>query len=354
MSSRGCWLTLFCSLLLSVGFACAQANPASGPAANPGTGSSAMNVATPGPDDPVITLEGICDNEPYSAAKPVDPSKAADPGKPAAEANGGCKSVITRADFESLVKVANPKAVPRDAIKFARFYSEQLVYAHKARALSLDKDPDFETILKFTSLQVLSRKISNRMMQDADVPDAEIEKEIKEHPEKYEQVDLLEIAIPKAKQHPAEAGKAPAKVDARAEEAAMKAEAEKIRSRAVAGGDFQDLQDEVYKFAGLDPDDSPDVEVGKNTRDQVPEEFRKLVFELQPGKVSELVSAEGYWHLFEVRSKQMMPVAGAKAIAVNQRFHDSMEALKATVTPQFNDAYFTPPAAPQTAKPGEK
>ena len=73
-----------------------------------------------------------------------------------------------------------------------------------------------------------------------------------------------------------------------------------------------------------------------------------------PGKVSELVSAEGYWHLFEVRSKQMMPVAGAKAIAVNRRFHDSMEALKATVKPQFNDAYFTPPAASQSAKPEVK
>jgi hypothetical protein len=332
----------------------AQANPASGPATNPGTASSSANASTIAPDAAVITIDGICDNEPYSIAKPAAPSKVADAGKPAAEANGGCKSVITRADFEYLVKVANPKVAPRDAIKFARFYSEQLAYAHKARALSLDKDPDFETILKFTSLQVLSRKISNRMMQDAGVPDAEIEKEIKEHPEKYEQVDLLEIAIPKAKQHSDQTGSAPAKVDAVAEEVEMKAEAEKIRSRAAAGEDFQSLQDEAYKFAGYNPDDSPDVEIGENTRDQVPEEFRKLVFDLQPGKVSELVSAEGYWHLFEVRSKQMMPVARAKAIAVNQRFHDSMQALKATVKPQFNDAYFTPPAASQPAKPEVK
>jgi len=354
MYCRGWWLTLFCSVLLGVGYADAQANQADGQAMNPGTASSSVNASAVGPDAVVITLDGICDNEPYSIAKPVAPSKVADAGKAAAEASGGCKSVITRSEFENFVKVVNPKAVPKDAITFARFYSEQLAYARKARELSLDKDPDFETILKFTSLQVLSRKLANRTMQDADVPDAEIEKEIKEHPEKYEQVDLLEIAIPKARQHPAEAGKAPAKVDARAEESAMKAEAEKIRSRAVAGEDFQDLQDEAYKFAGYDPDDSPDVEVGENTRDQVPEEFRKLVFELQPGKVSELVSAEGYWHLFKVRSRQMMPVAGAKAIAVNQRFHDSMEALKATVKPQFNDAYFTPPAASQPAKPEVK
>ncbi len=354
MNCRYWSLVLFFSLLLRAPGAHAQANPASGPATNPGTASSSANASPIAPDATVITLDGICDNEPYSIAKPAAPSKVADAGKPAAEANGGCKSVITRADFEYLVKVANPKVVPRDAIKFARFYSDQLAYAHEARELNLEKDPDFETILKFTYLQVLSKKLSNRKMHDADVPDAEVEKDIKEHPEKYEQVDLLQIAIPKAKQHADQTGSAPAKVDAAAEEVEMKAEAEKIRSRAAAGEDFQGLQDEAYKVAGYDPDESPDVEVGQDTRDQVPEEFRKLVFDLPPGKVSELISAEGYWHLFEVRSKKMMPVARAKAIAVNQRFHDSMEALKATVKLQFNDAYFTPPAASQPANPGTK
>jgi parvulin-like peptidyl-prolyl isomerase len=54
-------------------------------------------------------------------------------------------------------------------------------------------------------------------------------------------------------------------VDTAADEAALKAEAEKIRTRAAAGEDFEKFEDEAYTFAG-DPDDTPDTDMGDNTR----------------------------------------------------------------------------------------
>ncbi len=350
-----CWfLVLFFSLLLWATCAHAQASPASRPATNPGTASSSVNVSTIAPDAPVITLDGICDNNPYSIAKPAATSNVADTGKPATEASGVCKSVITRSDFEKLVIAVSGNRDPQAALPFARYYAEQLALAQKARELGVDKDPSFETILKLAGLQALSRRLSDRVKHDTEPTDADAEKDLKEHPEEWERVDLLEVAIPKAKQHPEEIGAASAKADVAAEEAAMKAEAEQLRTRAIAGEDFQQLQDEAYKFGGYDTDDSPPAEAGKSFREDVPEEFRKLVFDLPPGKVSELVSAEGYWHFFEVRSKEMLPVEGVKTILSKQRFQKQMDALKASAKPRFNDAYFTPPAASPPANTGTK
>ena len=131
-----------------------------------------------------------------------------------------------------------------------------LLYARKARELGLDKEPAVQEEMRFASLQALSAALSRRFKAQAEeISDAEVEKIYKERPEKFEQVQLERIYIPKQKQHAPDPDLKAAKPDPVADEAEMKAVSEKIQKEAVAGGDFQKLEDEAYQAAGIQ--DSP-------------------------------------------------------------------------------------------------
>jgi len=345
------WLIfmLFTSLALGRPSARAQTVPAGNlqPGDKAAPPASASNVA---PDAPVITIDGLCGSDLSSTEEPGAPSKTAGSAdskaaipqtkNSAAVGNAGCRTIITRAQFEKLAGVAAPNQPPQATLQLAHFYSAQLLYAQKAHELGLDKDPHFDEILKFTYLQVLARTFTNHMRQEADAQtDAEFEKSYKQHPEQFEQVQVLQISIPKQKQHPDQSGApTPSNVDTAADAAAMKAEAEKIRGRAAAGEDFEKLEDEAYTFAG-DPDDAPDTDMGENTRADLGQ-FEKPIFAMQPGQVSEIISGPEAWHIFKVVSKQMMPPDEAKKRISGKLMKEAMDSLNNSVKPQFNETYF--------------
>ena len=307
------------------------------------------------PDAPVITFDGFCGSDLYSIAEPgatSKPTEAAD-SKPAAQetttsstsaGHEDCRTVITRASFEKLASVVAPSQPPQAALQLARLYSQQLVFAHEARELGLDKGPQFDEILKFTYLQVLARAMNTRLQQQSEIPDAEFEKFYKEHPEQFEEVALLQASIPKQKKHVSQSGSAlQAKVNNAADEAAMASEAKKIHRQLLAGGDFEKLQDEAYEIAG-DPDGAPDTDMGTLTRSDLGK-FQKEIFALQPGQISELIEGPEAWHIFKVVSKRMRPQADARKVLTGQRLKAAIESLKNSVKPQYNGAYFGPAAA---------
>ncbi|HYL96800.1 MAG TPA: peptidyl-prolyl cis-trans isomerase, partial [Terriglobales bacterium] len=148
-----------------------------------------------------------------------------------------------------------------------------------------------------------------------------------------------------------------------ADEAAMKAVAEKIHTDAAGGGDFQKLQQQAFEAAGI-KSQSPNVNLGKLTREGLPTNHQK-VFELQAGQVSELLDDPGGYYIYKVVSKQMVPLEQAKGEIRNllqqQTFRQEMEAMIGSVKPELNQAYFAGPAPqrggaapklPPTGKPG--
>jgi hypothetical protein len=346
------WLLLTLSTALAFGHRCARAQAV--PAVNPNPGdktASSGSTSTVAPDAPVITLDGLCGGDLSSMTTPGAPSKtagladskAATPQgskNSAAVAKGGCRTIITRAQFEKLAGVVAPNRPPQAAVQLAQFYSTQLLYAHKAHELGLDKDPSFDEILRFTYLQVVARAFTNHLQQEANAEaDAEFEKYYQQHPEEFEQVQVLQISVPKQKQHSGQSGApAPSNVDTAADAAALKAEADKIRSRAAAGEDFEKLENEAYVFAG-DPDDTPDTEMGENTRAEMAP-FGNEVFALQPGQVSEVLSGTQAWHIFKVVSKHMMPADQARKRISGKLMKEAMNSLNNSFKPQLNETYF--------------
>jgi hypothetical protein len=294
------------------------------------------------PTAAVITIQGLCPS-PAATGKTGAAKTAA---KPASQA--GCKTVITRAQFEKLADALNPQMPLPTKKQLAEAYPRLLLFAQKARAMGLDKEPQFQEMMRFATLQLLAQNLTRSIQKKAgNVSDAQVTKYYQDNPTRFQQVELLRIFIPKSKQHAPEAGAtAQPKVDTAADEAAMKTVAEKIHTDAAGGGDFQKLQQQAFEAAGI-KSQSPNVNLGKLTREGLPTNHQK-VFELQAGQVSELLDDPGGYYIYKVVSKQMVPLEQAKGEIRNllqqQTFRQQMEAMIGSVKPELNQAYFAGPA----------
>ena len=310
------------------------------------------------PTAAVITVQGLCPSSAASARKTAPGTRAA--AKPASAA--GCKTVITRAQFEKLADALNPQMPLPTKRQLAEAYPRLLLFGQKAREMGLDKEPQFQEMMRFATLQLLAQNLTRDLQNKAgDIPETEIAKYYQDNPTRFQQVELLRIFIPKSKQHAPETGAAaPPKVDTAADETAMKAVADKVHGEAAAGGDFQKLQQEAFEAAGI-KSQSPNVNLGKLTREGLPTN-QQQVFELQAGQVSELLDDPGGYYIYKVVSKQLIPLDQARKEIHNflqqQSFKKQMEGMIGSVKPELNQAYFAGPGlrrgtAP-TTPPGNK
>jgi hypothetical protein len=356
------WLFLVLFFSLELGNALGQGGAIQGGSAAPGNQPVPM-VSKVSPEAPVITIEGLCDDgllagllvdsaKPSVAAKTstgtAKPDQHNSPSSTASAQSGKeCKTVITRAQWEKFSDAVQPPGGPQPVIPaptnthLVKRYSDLLLYARKARELGLEKDPAVQEEMKFATLQVLSGALTRHYRAQAeDISDAEVEKIYKEHPEKFEQVELQRIYIPKQKQHAPDPDlKAKTKPDPAADEAEMKAVADKIQKEAVAGGDFQKLEDEAYQAAGIQ-DDAPSVEMGLVARAQIPLEYQDAIFGLKEEQVSEVEPAENGWHIFKVTKKQTLPPDHAKGIVVSERMQHTVEPFLNSIKADLNWEYF--------------
>ena len=302
-------------------------------------------VSNLAPDAPVVTIDGVCSTAPWSIATPItatNPGSANSSSQVSTTDPNTCKLTITRAEFEKLSAVLAPTLPPTSAIQVARVYSDLLVSALKGHEAGVDKDPHFDDILKFTYVQVVARAMTQRIEKQAnEAAEAEIDKYYKEHSREFEQVQLLQISIPKHKLRLDDSPPPPSAAELAAEEAAMKTEADQIHRRAVAGEEFDKLQDEAYTVAG-NADAAPNPDAGAVTRSEVGQ-FQDLIFSLEPGKVSDLVSGPEAWHIFQVSSKMMMPREEARAWMAGRKMKAETEAMKKSAKAHFNSAYFNNP-----------
>ncbi len=350
----------------------AQSTPAGLPPENKkvATAATESRVAS---DAAVITIEGLCNSSflPGPQSTPMAdtaksdtasiPANQESAGKPSAQADAACKTVITHAQFESLVDALNPQMTPEVRARLAGRYPEMLVYGQRIREMGVEKDPTFEERIKFNYLQLLGKMLQQYLQEKAnDVTDAEVAQYYKEQPEKFQRLELMRIFVLNHKVYPdptpAPGSNSPprptqsqAVLDA--DEVAMRAEAEKIRKEALAGGSFEKLQARAYKFA-QDPDDTPEVNLGKTTQDQIPAQYEKAIFELQVGQISDLLADPNGWHIFKVLSKETVPLSEAKPIVQRLRLRESTAALKASFKAELNEEYFGTPKKEQTKPAG--
>ena len=353
------------------------AQPAQADPDAPGATAKAPDVAA---TEPVLTLKGLCQ----------DPAKE----------GSSCQTVMTRDQFEKLANALQPNMSPPIKRQLANAYAKMLVMSAAAEKKGLDKEPQFDQMLNFARMQILSQVLSRNLQEESQkVSDADIQKYYDENKKGFEEADFLRIYVPKTKQiaPPQPAGAKPAvkpspkptvkpmsfvtdqedqagekksgagaatkkplspEEQQKAGEAAMKKVAESLQKRATAGEDFEKLQKEAYAAAGI-KGNAPPVKMDKARRTSLPA-TQAAVFDLNQGAVSDLLTEPSGYYIYKMIAKRTLPLDAVKGEIKNtlssQRFRDSMQGIQQQATPELNDNYFgatRPPGMPVPPKGGK-
>jgi hypothetical protein len=388
---RKSWLMCVLLSTLAWGQAAPSAPPAA-PAAGPGNAMTMGKPLTaPAPPDmsasvpdtaAVITVIGVCPPQPKPSAAKETPAKPA-AKVPAAKAPAAdCKTVVTKAQFESLAKALVPNVTPQAKKQLAGILPNYIAMSSAAKKRGLDKTEQFKLTIEFAKMQILTKELQKIIADDAaKVPPEEIEAYYKEHSDTFEQFNLDRMFVPRTKQSSADAKEEAKEEDekdknlseeakkakeaedkAKADEAeqAMTKLAESLRARAAAGEDFVKLQKEAFEAAGMKIE-SPTVNLPTVRRTGL-QAGHAAVFDLKPGEVSQVINDAGGHYIYKVNSKEEMTLDQAtneiRGKLQNDRTREAMEKLNTSFKVETNDQYFpggvsaAPPPRVPRARPG--
>ncbi len=313
------------------------------------------------PDSPVVTIEGMCDY-PMGTATSNGRSRGQDRSTPDPPDDGSsagpntsvCKTIVTKAQFEKLVEALNPRMAAAARRQLAESYPRLLLFAKKARELGLDQDPRFTETMRFAEIQLLTQRLNRYFEEQASsITESDVEEYYKGNAIKFEREELLRIFVPKQtrqSQKTVSGEHSGAPVDS-----PMPKVAEKIRARAAAGEDFQQLQKEAFEVAGVSSG-SPNVSMGTIAAVGLPLNHQR-VFEMEPGQVSDVIADPSGYYIYKVVSKQMTPLAKAsneiRKSITSGRVQDASASLNRSIKSELDPKYFGGP--PGTGRPpGQK
>lgn len=284
------------------------------------------------PETPIVTLDGVCDLTQASKKKE-------------------CKTVLTRAQIESVFTASGLEISKTDSRQFAINYARLLAASAVAQSQHLDKDPavadQIQAQMKMVRMQVLSRALYQQMeLKSQNVSQDEIQKYYKQHQANFEQGNLRRILIPTT---------ATTSAGQLLDAAAVKAKAEELRTRAAAGEDFDQLQQQAYKDLDIRAN-LPATKLSMVRRTSLPPN-EATVLDLQPGEVSPVVELAGALVILKLESKQSLSVETAqaeiKALLQHERMEQQLQSSAKSVQGEFNLAYFNMPTAPDLFPPPE-
>jgi hypothetical protein len=336
--------------------------------AQPGTPGPPQNE-TPPPDPSaavpptaaVITIKGVCPAQ--AQAKTTAAKGAGATGAKTATAKSSaadCKTVITKAEFETLASHLAPNVTPQMKKQLASILPQWILMSSEAKKKGLDKTPQFEDRVKVLKMQILSQELRQNIQDEAGkISPEETENFYKEHANDYEQFNLDRLFVPSAKQTEPDAkgeNEKPEKLTdeaqkakqaeqkAKADEAeqSMTQLAESLRGRAAAGEDFATLQKEAFAAAGMKMD-SPTVNLPSVRRTGLPP-AQATVLDLKPGEVSQVINDAGGHYIYKLNSKSEIPLDQVKneihSKLQNDRMREMMEKVSSPSQIEMNEAYF--------------
>jgi len=283
------------------------------------------------PNTPVVTVDGVC-----SHPEKVGPANS-------------CKTVITRAQMDSLIDALEPNAPALARRQFAINYVRLLAASGVAERRHLDKDPEVTNELqiqeKIVRMQVLANTLFRRLqLQASNVPSTDIEKYYVEHHANYEQGLVRRLLIPKAI--------APTNPDT-ADVASPRAKADQLRARAAAGEDFDQLQQSAYKDLEL-KEAANSVKPSPLRRSNLPPS-EQSVFDLKLGEVSPVIESQDAFLILKLESKEFIPMEEARpeilSLLQRQQKQQGLRDVTESAKTHFNPAYLDMPTAPDLFPP---
>lgn len=335
-------LILFASLFLG-SVAWAQETQAAGTA--PDNKAKANPLAQFPPDTPVVTLNGLCDSglataTPQAVSEQALKAMSGNVPKGSPTLAPDCKTVITRERFEALAAAIGAR--PSKSQRLAYLYADILGFAGKGGELGVQQSPRFQEKMRYAYMQAMAQQGTVKLQEIADdFTDAEFQKFYKENPLQFVELRLSQLAIPKNKvrNDDAKGAPAPTKEQLAAEQEEMKKMAEKLQKELASGGNIDKLEERAYKAAH--DDGVPDTDLGFRTPDQIPEQYRKMIFDLQEGGVSALAEDDHEYLVFKVIKRRIIaPDDEGRHHWGQLRMKEVRKQLDDTSKVQLNDKYF--------------
>ena len=290
--------------------------------------SSPARAANIAPDEPVITINGVC-NHPSGEKPPAN-----------------CKKVITRAEFEMMIQAVQPNLPASARREFAQRYVGALLADEKVREMKLDRGPRFELRTRIARAQALAQELSVVVYDNgSNVSDKEIEDYYHQNPDRYVEADLSRMLIPGIQQLPAPNEKVSEEEQAkrsRDSETIMKAEADTLHARAVAGEPFDKLQAEAFQLA-LVKGSAPSTNLGKVRGENLPASHL-VVMKLKTGGISDLFLDKSGYVVYKVGEKQTLPLRDVREdirkTLADQHRQAEIDAILKSATPRLDETYF--------------
>jgi parvulin-like peptidyl-prolyl isomerase len=319
-------------------------------AAQPAPADAAAKVQ---PTTAVITIHGVCSSTPTRRSGTAATAKPALPG-------AACKTEITKAQFEKLLKAVNPsnQAMPPAMRRnLAQAYVELMTFNQAAQKAGIDKDPNFLEVMRLVRMRTL-QDFYRRSLEEKyrNPPIGEIEAYYKQNLAKYEEVKLSRIFIPA--KNPA----SPNKDDWEKKAAEV---ANDVHDRAAKGEDFEKLQKEAYTTLGLTIT-PPTTSMGTRRRGMLAPNQEQELFALKAGEVSKLEQDPSGYITYKVDSKETLPMERVKDEISRELFRQKMDmqlkAVTSSAQATYNDEYFGSPTSaappigtrPKVAPPGAR
>lgn len=349
-------------------------NPANAQVPQPSSSPAAPTQPAAQPEslvpqsEPVITLDGVCDvtlsgtaaTEHTVASGPAHTSAtrtsahagtAAKPGTATSHAGSAstsskdCKTQITRAEFERLLKAVAPAgAAPQQRRQIATRYAQLLMAANEGVKLHVEKDPEFSDQLAVARLQVLAQGAERKLQAQAtNVSDSELKSYYDQNPSAFEELSLTRLFVP---HNPSE------KTDASTD---PKAIADNARQQLMIGGDPEKIEKSIYEqLKNTTP--PPPTKFGKRRRGMLPPAEEQKLFSMKEEEISDAIQEPSGYVVYRVDAKHELPFEDAreeiKQRVTRQRISDEREQITSSNKPVLNDAYFGPEPSPRGAPAG--
>ena len=276
-------------------------------------------------ETPVVTIKGVCD-----------------PGKKSESQD--CKTVITRGQMDQIVERMAPHIPPASQPQFAVKYVRMLAAAKLAEDRKLEDNPVVAAELRKKvgpgRAEVLAKAFYQQMEEAAaNATDSELRQYYTEHQSEFEEGEVLRLSLPTSGY---------SRHGMRLDHAMLKTEADALRSRAVAGYDFDQLQVQAYTDLGI-PQSLPPTRLTMARRNSMPEDQAR-VLDLQPGEITPVIESYTKLEFMKLVSKHTVTFESVlpdiKAAVKQKRLAQEIEKASKSVTADFNLQYLGMHAQP--------
>jgi PPIC-type PPIASE domain len=287
------------------------------------------------PDQPVISIRGLC---------PADTGVATQSAVPSTKQ---CVTTMTRQQFDNLVKALNTSNQPVSLAmrrKLAESYVEILIYSEAARAAGVESSPTYAEVMRFLRLRTLNDLYRNQLAEQFRNPSQqEIEAYYQANQSRFEGAKLSRIYLPKNSPDPQATAE-----QKQAFQKKVQQLLDEVQASAAKGEAIDKLQKEAYVTLGISAA-PPSTEMNMARHGMFPAKLDQEIFAHQAGEVFRVDDANGYL-IYHVDSRQTVPLDSVKEEISREIFRQKMEdktkELNAPVQATYDEGYFGPPVPP--------